>query len=310
MKNTIIFLFAAFFTLQSCAPAKLLRTPTAYRPGYSVSMQQRTETETLLTVFGEEKNQTSSNTTEYEYRVIDVLPDGRLSWEMKITRFITEDEQDGGESSYYDSNDPDRDTSDLKIQMLEKMKGHSMKMTTSQDGRILAFTGADELFDRMFETLSSKPEMGVLLASVKKSYGDSAMIETVQSMWGDFPKKAIRVGDSWKTTKNNTGLLGIDTKYTYKLKSRDAKKAVVNINIEASHKPGAPAVVDMGVMKIIYELSGKGSGTMDLSQPDGMLLKSKSNITLKGDMKMSGEHIPAMTVPITSKTTVITERIK
>jgi hypothetical protein len=185
-----------------------------------------------------------------------------------------------------------------------------MKMTTTPDGQILDFTGADALFDRVLSEFNDRPEMAPLLNSIKSSYGDSAMVESVRNMWGYLPLKPVRVGEKWKNTKKLGGILNMNALYTHSLKSRNAKQAIVGTKTVLRPIPGKPGGMELGSIKITYDLTGKGQGSSTISQPDGTLESSIHVLDMKGTMHMEGTGIPKMTVPITTRTTVKTRRVE
>lgn len=307
MKNILFYTALFLLALQSCAPAKLLRQQPANTPGYTLAMRQTVQTETKMTMFGEDRTSVSSSTSEFEYKIISALPNGNLNWEMKMLRF-TSDNNDG--SQHYDSADPERDTSSIVTKIYDKMIGHKMYMTTTLAGQILTFSGANTLFDNILSTFSDKPEMQPLGETVKKSFGDSAMVQTVSDMWGYIPEKPIKIGQSWKKERNQSGLISLNTNYQYKLKSRDANQAIISSKSTTQTPPGDASTLDLGKIKIIYNLKGSGAGQTIIAQPDGSPIKSTHTINASGVMKMSGEGIPgAIDVPISIKTTVASERI-
>ena len=264
----------------------------------------------LMTILGEDQNQTSTNTTEYEYHVTELLSDGRIKWEMSMTRFIIESDDMQGNVKAFDTQDPDRDTSDKQVQLYDKMVGVPMYMTSKQDGQILEFSGANALFDKIMQAFKDKPEMASMANSIKKTFGDSAMLESVRNMWGYLPAKPVRVGDKWRTIREQSGIMSQTTESVYKLKSRDAHTATIATKSTSKPTPGKSSGWDMGGIKIEYDLSGGGSGSTIVTQPDGILMSGKHSVTMKGMMYMSGDKIDKMDVPITIKVTVLTELIR
>jgi len=305
----MIALLALTTLLTSCKPAKLLQAPTTYKPGYHFTLEQETTSETTMTISEEQQDQVSNNIAEYTYQVSETLPDGRLRWDMVITRYrLTESDGDGNVTSF-DSQDPDRDTMNIKMRMVGKMIGHNMKMTTTPDGEILDFSGANALFDKVLSEFADRPEIAPLIDNITNAYGDSAMVETVRNMWGYLPKKPVRIGDKWKTTKKLGGILNMDAHYTHTLKSRNEQVAIVDTKTVLSAVPGKPGGMEMGSIKITYDLKGKGQGSTNISQPDGTLQSSVHVIEMKGKMYMEITGQPKMDVPISTRTTVKTKRM-
>ena len=309
MKNLALLLSLLLATLDMSAQKKALKQFDKLPVGYSEKIKQTVETETVMVMFGETQTQLSTNSTEYEYHITEVLPNGDQKWELLITRFVMQNSDGNGKEVTYDTQDPDRDTSDIKTRIFDMMVGHPMYMTTSANGKVLTFMGANALFDMMVESYKDMSGMAELVNSIKASYGDEAMVETMRNMWGSLPEKPVKVGASWKETRNKAGMLDLKTSYGYKLKSRNDKEAVIQMKSKTGPIPGKPAQLDMGLMKILYDLKGTGEGATVISQPQGSLIRSEMRVTLKGTMHMSGGGMPKTDVPITTNSTVTTSRM-
>lgn len=106
MKNLMIALLALSALFTSCKPAKLLQAPATYKPGYHFTLEQETISETSMTMFGEQQDQSSSNVAQYNYRIVETLPDGRLKWDMVISRFSLTNSDGEGNVTSYNSQDP------------------------------------------------------------------------------------------------------------------------------------------------------------------------------------------------------------
>ena len=311
MKNlTLPIACLLLFLVQACSPARLLRQDDVYKPGFSLAIEQSTESQTRMELFGEEMVQNTTNSTEYELFFAEQMPNGDQKWEMLITRFVMEGGDNDEVVTTYDSSNPDRDTSEAATKILEKMIGHRMLMTCTHYGKVLSFSGADDLFDNLFAKMDTVPELLGMIESMKKTYGDSAMMHSMENMWGNFPAKPVRVGDKRSTKNENGQLLGLNTTYYYKLKKRNSKEAVIAMETKSSPSNDPNSGIDMGMAKITYDLSGGGDGSITLSQPDGLIKYSVGTIKLTGTMHMDRGDDMKIDVPLTISTKVTTKRIR
>jgi hypothetical protein len=309
MKNTLFALLMAAVALQSCSTAKKLQQNTSYKTGYSIVFEQETKTDTETKIMGQTSLQESQNTSTYLYKVTAVKPDGNIDWETIVTRVSMQENAEGQVSSY-DSDDPDRDTLNLKNKMIGKMVGHTLYMTTKSDGKVVAFSGATELFKKMLADFEDKPEMASFSTAIKNAYSDSSMMQTVGTMWGFLPDYPVRVGQQWKNSRTVQGLLNMNVDYQYKLRSRDNKTATILTSSELKTDPLKPMVLEIGEIKISYNLKGSGTGKTIVSQPDGVLLQATHTIKMTGEMQIKGEALGNMVVPISSTTTVTTRQLQ
>jgi hypothetical protein len=240
---------------------------------------------------------------------LERLPDGIQKWEMKISRFVMQNTDVEGNEVLYDTQDPNRDTTDVKKKIFDNMIDHPMFFTTTQTGKVLSFTGSETLFEKMLKPLNSMPEMESFANTIRSTYNDETMMETIKNMWGPIPDKKLKVGDKWRESREKAGMLSLKTDYLYTLKSRNSNEAVIGIKSVTTPIQGKPAEMDMGVIKVRYDLKGKGQGSITLTQPNGVLKSSTVTINLSGDMYMDGAGMGNMKVPITTKSTVLTEKI-
>lgn len=295
----------AFAALQACSPAKLLYNTSGFKPGYSVSYKFLTNTETTTAIMKQTQNQVTNQETDYNYQVQSMNPDGSVNWLVTIYRYRYESEDPQGNPVVYDSSDPNRDTSEVRSQLFEQIVGMNMKMTTATDGEITALSGAADLLERIGNRFPESPMKQGFIAMMKSSFSDSSLIATMGGLFGFLPKNAVKTGSKWSVSRKVRTLFGINFTDNFTLKSRNDTQAVIAIKTKAKTPDSDEAVMDLGNIKIRYDLTGEGSGKKTISQPDGMLIGGVNNLTLTGMMTING----GIKAPITTKTTVTIEKL-
>lgn len=308
MKKLLIFLPLLLLLHQACAPAKALQSSSPYQKGYHVTYRQKTVTETNTVVMGATQNQLSTNTVDYRIDLADILADGSLKWVATFTR-VSYSSDDGMENQFdYDSADPEQDTTELRNRIFNSMIGKTMTISTNPQGGIISLTGSSRLFDDMIAELNNMPGVEGLAASLKNAYGDSAMMESFSNIWGFYPQKPVKVGQKWQIKRSNTGMIAMSTNYTYTLKSRTEKQAVLASKSQVKTLPSAQ--LSLGFADIKYDMKGTGTGESVLTQPEGVLKKGTHTLSMTGMMYMTGSGFPKMDVPISTKSTVTIESIE
>ncbi|MBL7826057.1 MAG: hypothetical protein JNJ57_05460 [Saprospiraceae bacterium] len=307
MKTPFLVAFSTLLLLQSCAPGKNLRQSMSYQPGYNMTYRYKTVTETSTEVMGEIQNQFSTNQVDYKIEVVDHDKAGATNWLIDIVHMRYESEEGQAEPFEYDSSDPNRDTSQMRVKMFDAMIGHRMFMTTTSNGDVTSCSGADEMIDKMIEPVKHLPGLEPMMATLKGSYGDSAMMESFRYIWTSIPIKPVRVGQKLQTKRKTGGMIAMDATNTYTLKSWSPTEAVLKTTTKVKTLPNAQ--MDMGFVKILYDMEGAGAGESVLSQPDGNVKAGRNTLEMKGVMHLSGSGIPKMDAPITTKAVVTIERI-
>lgn len=293
-------------SLQACSPAKVLYNTSGFKPGYTVSYKFVTNTETTTSVMKQIQNQTTKQETDYSYVVRGINPDKSVNWEVTTWRFRYESEDPEGNPIVYDSSDPKRDTTDIRGKLFEHVVGMKLNMTTAANGDIVSVSGASDMLEKMVKDIPDSPMKTGLAAMMKSSFGDSSIIASMGGLFGFLPHNTVKSGYKWTVSRRVKTLFGLNFMDKYTLKSRNNKTAVIAIKSKVKTGTGDDAVMDLGSVKIQYDLQGEGTGQKTISQPDGMVLNGVNTLTLSGIMTING----SIKAPVTTKTTVTIEQMK
>lgn len=306
-------LLCAFFTLfAAILPAqKPLGLQIDGQAGEVITLRETRITETTVTVFGETQSNLNEIVSEYTYTIRKKLPDGNIDWDVTISAMKTRESSSGEDAPReYVSNDPNRDTNDVRTRMMDQLIGAPMSMQTDANGRIVWFKGADSLFAEMIKSIPEDMQPA-MTNTMRQNFGDSALVQNMQGMWGDFyPEKPVRKNSRWSKTDLLRRGMAVSRTTEYTLKKRNKQSATIASVMSFTPLKGNAAALDFGAFKIAYQLGGSGKGVIVVDQPSGMLKRMDNFITLSGTMKIESANMPAVKdIPVTMKITTLVERL-
>ena len=190
-------------------------------------------------------------------------------------------------------------------------EGYLMKLTPR--GRVVEVKGAERMAANVRRKLPPGRTGDQMMKPLGRYFTEKAIKEGTEASMGIYPDKPVGVGDSWNTKIVLSQGFAVIVESEWAVKGR--KEGVATVGIVSTIKPNPKAEpLDMGVMKMSYQLSGKQDGTMQLQESTGMVLSSKMDQEISGEVKMviaSGD--PGRTagqetvIPMTMKSTVINE---
>ena len=148
-----------------------------------------------------------------------------------------------------------------------------------------------------------------MMDNVDKLIDEQSIKESTSSLMVVYPDEPVGIGDSWsKIIAVSTGSpMIMENKWT--LKDRKNGTAIIDVNSVMKPNPDAKPM-EMGTMKMDYQLSGTQNGRMDMEESTGRIIKSKMNQDMSGQIVMSdssGQGMPDMTVPMKIKSVITFE---
>lgn len=185
-------------------------------------------------------------------------------------------------------------------------EGYSLRMTPK--GQVKAVRG----LKRMRENISKKLPAGSLrefmMKMLEQHISKEAIKELTESSMAMYPDKPVGVGDSWskKVVLSQGFVMILEHKWT--LKERKNGVAVIEVNsvVTPNRKAKPP---EMGGTKISYEFSGKQQGLVQMQESTGLIIRSKINQDLSGQMEIvsAGAKPQTMTIPLKIRGVATTE---
>jgi len=182
----------------------------------------------------------------------------------------------------------------------------ALTMKIAPEGTVQSVEGMDEVADKMVKSM--KDAMGQQMANLapqaksmmgnmdgmfdgmKKMMGNDAMKKQVQPLTGFYPDQPVRVGDTWTKTLPVGGPMPMTMDVTYTVTARGG--GVMNLDFDGVIKSTPGGGMDLGFMKMEFDLSGTQSGTMQVDEATGWTTASTADLSMEGSMKMMGMSTP------------------
>lgn len=201
-------------------------------------------------MMGQKMQMVMNMTANIDYKVDDIQ---NGVFVLNTTyRNMTIDMSVAGQNMNFSSND----TTNPAGKMISGIVGKSFTVHMKKDGSIDKVEGLDNIINGMVSSAGDMtPEKQQILAQVKQSWGEEALINNLQMATGIYPADgSTEIGNTWNQSISMPAAFDLKANMDYTL--ADASADVYTIN---------------------------GKGTFDI-QKDTTLRGADANINLKGDM--------------------------
>ena len=214
----------------------------------------------------------------------------------------------------YDSAKPVDDSNPLNAMLkavFSGIVGESFTLVMAPTGEIQKVEGLSKIAENVFKNIPNDPAAAGVIDSLKASLSDEGMRSMLGQTFAQFPKRPLKVGETWKTdlTSTNPMLGTITTTVTSTLKAiegegtnRVARIATSMVMKPDATKPAAPNA--MGLTVKMGDTTAEGEQLFEVGS--GRL--RRSNVLVNLPMTMSGagpDGSPlAMTTHVKGTTTV------
>lgn len=191
---------------------------------------------------------------------------------------------------------------------LAALVGQGYSMKTSPNGKVVEVSGLDKLLAGVLGKLnvSEGPARTAAEKALREQINEQNMRSNLQNIFAPFPDKLVALGESW-TRKNQISIgfpLVIETTYT--LQNRQNGLALVDMTGASATAPDA--IVDLGQMKMTYELHGSLHGSLQILESNGWTQSAQTMQTLTGSATIRVANAQPQTVPVTIQSTMKTEQ--
>lgn len=260
-------------------------------PGTIYKQVSKTDQTSEQSVMGMKTKTTSITETYFENEVLGVDAEGVVDIKCTYKRVkMTMDNGIAGKSSY----DSDKDSADVPMQgqAFQAMIGRSIGFKMDKRGTVIEVSGVDQLMDAAMGSAGEMggPEMEMMKKTLKATLGDEGMKSMMQAASIQYPDVLVAEGDTWGKQIGSMGVMPLKMDITYKVDLIDADKVV--LSFEGTITSDKENALDLGIMQMEMDLSGKYSGTSEISRKTGMVISSTVNQDMDGSMKTMGMNIP------------------
>jgi len=290
MKLERYVLFAiALFLAMSCGASKVnLRFNPQKEKTYKIKMTMDQKIEQK--VMGEQQDIEQVIAITYSFDVLNVTENekGKVT-EMKITfDGVYYKQAMSGVVVEYDSENPPDDIPPSAAGFAA-LPGASFSMTMNRSGKTENITGVDEMIEKMVQKMNIPPGpvSDQAVATLKKSFNEKGLAESMDQMMHIYPDKAVGIGDSWsKEIKLNQDFpMILDS--TWKIVAIEAGVAKIDVTSKAKPYQAAEPIL-IGNMKMYYTLRGTQTGTLEMDQETGWTIRARVIQKFSGDIELSG----------------------
>ena len=221
----------------------------------------------------------------YDFDVEDVNTNGDMlvKWTYRLVQFRQKGPTGVME---YDSSRKDSQPH-AQAQPVAALLGESFSVKLTPQGRVKQIEGLEPMYANMAKKLPQGPIKEQMLNGLKQQFGAEALKEMMEVGTAIYPKVAVEVGDSWENKLAISQGFPMVVENTYVLKHREGDKATIDVS--GAVKPNSEAKpMELGLLKIGYEITGRQSGQIQLEESTGLIIRSSIKQVLAGEMKMAG----------------------
>lgn len=207
----------------------------------------------------------------------------------------------------YDAGKPPNGPMPVPASALAALVGQSYSVTVDPRGQVTQVAGLSKMLNDVLAHLNV-PD-GVLRAAVERTLrqqlSEANLKQTLQDVFAPFPDGPVAAGESW--TRNSSVMLGfpMNRQTTYTLQASENGTATIKVSGKAATVPNA--VLDLGAVKMNYDLKGDQTGSLEITESDGWTRAASISQTLSGQATLRGPNTEPQTVPVTIRTDVKSE---
>ena len=274
--------------------------------GNKYYIQMITEQQISQTVMGQEQNVERTMGMGMNFDVNDVNESGSALVRYTYTWVKLGLKGPMGEA-VYDSSQKDSPVPPM-AQGFAGLVGEGFSVKLTRQGKVEQVRDLDKMRDNILKKMSEGPMREAMMKNLEQFVSEKAIRESGESSMALYPDRPVGVGDSWnKTIVLSVGFpMIMENKWTLK----EHKEGVATIELDSTIKPDPNAKpMEMGQMKMSYELSGRQQGLIRMRESTGQLINSKMEQQLSGQVKAqsAGLQPQEMVVPMKIKGVVTME---
>lgn len=167
---------------------------------------------------------------------------------------------------------------------LNAIKGSTISVSLSPQGKVLEVKGTDELAERLGGASEMEKE------TLKTFFNKESLKSTMEQSFNFFPDKPIKAGDAWEKAVTVSSPYKMISNNKYKLIK--VENGLAYIDVSGSVTTDGPQSLESNGMEMQVNLTGDQQGRFVVDETSGTVKESEIIQNLKGKMEMMGQEIP------------------
>lgn len=167
---------------------------------------------------------------------------------------------------------------------LKAIKGSTISVSLSPQGKVLEVKGTDELAERLGGASEMEKE------TLKTFFNKESLKSTMEQSFNFFPDKPIKAGDAWEKAVTVSSPYKMISNNKYKLIK--VENGLAYIDVSGSVTTDGPQSLESNGMEMQVNLTGDQQGRFVVDETTGTVKESEIIQNLKGKMEMMGQEIP------------------
>lgn len=270
-------------------------------------MRMTTEQQITQTVMGQEQKVEQGIGMGADFDVNDVDSSGN-AWVRYTYRWVKFSQKSPMGEMVYDSSKKDSPVPPMG-QGFAALLGEGFALRITPKGKVEQVKDLDKMRSNIRAKLSAGPMQEVMIKSLEKYMSEEAIKESTETSLAIYPEEPVGIGDSWSKTIIMSSSAAMIMENTWTLKGR--KDGVAAIEVVSVIKPNPEAKpIDIGTMKMSYQLSGKQQGLIEMQESTGRMIHTKLNQEMSGQVTVKNTatpDAPDMVIPMKTKAIISIE---
>jgi hypothetical protein len=265
----------------------------------SVSLDQ-----TVDQVLGTAHQQTTQTVgVKYTFKVADLDAQGNATLSVQYDSVSFHARTPSGVIDY-DPGKPANGPMPVTVSALAALVGQSYSVTVDPHGKVTQIIGLQKMLDAVLSHLNASD--GVLRAAlertIRQQLSEPNLKQSLHDVFAPFPDHPVAIGESWTRALPVSMGFPMNLRTTYTLKSVEDGVASIAIAGKATTAPNA--MLDMGAVKMDYDLKGEQTGSLEITQSTGWTRSASLSQHLAGSATLRGPNADPQIVPMTIQSEV------
>ncbi len=193
-----------------------------------------------------------------------------------------------------------------------KFLGKKFTMIIDRYGKVDTIRGLDSLGRQIINGLNFKNPMlkAQFIEDFKGMFGNRTLKSNFEAFTNFFPKKPVRIGESWSNKFDMNAPVPATVDNTWKLTDFDSTEATIKGNtLIESINGGAP--MHIGNMAISYDVQGTQTSEIRIRPKSGWIIFAKTNSHLTGTIKVEkNKQLPeGLSIPFESNVKTVSRSL-